>query len=1515
MQRFHPLCPHPIKTGLLLVLAACSGTALAVDADNDGFPDELEVLEGLSPQRKDNMIFGPGVVNKRWFVQQQFRDLLYREGSPSAVEYWLNQMNGAGLSRTDVILAFMNSGAANTQIKPLGRLLFTYYGTLFVNNSVNGLNYWGGQLSSGAQSLAQISTAFANSAAFSKQYGVLSDAQFVAVLYQNTLGRAPTANEQTAALSLIASQGRGAFGKNMSENVTFVAASANRLWVDLVFAGLGKKVPTATGEQFWIDKMNTAPSTTPAEMVGAYLGTLLPSYAGAAQTYHDRFLAPDLAPPAAPTALSVGAVQAHSVQVNWLASADDSGVSRYELFRDGVKIADVSGLGWTDTGLAASTSYSYTVRAVDAAKQTSALSSPLLVSTSAEGSSITVFYAAQEAGWGSVNMRHNASGSWNAAPGQAMNAACPAYKVLNLSLAGRPALWASFNQNGVQQDTYAQKPGAYYHLTPGTWLVRGHRAYAIRGNPCLGGQDDPWHSDRPSWQLTSTSNAAQSNVPLTVGQVFAPGDWFPNTPLLGRWGDGLPLRVQTDIKALHPDGSVRHAVVTALVPALNPNQSQNLRLQPQAGAPQPEGPVLTAANFLQNTAFDTSINVVQGGVSYSASARDLLQKAVQAGTVNTWLQGPLAGEWLVQAPLRSGGGVAHPHLQAYFHVRAYQGWGSAKVDVVLENNWAYAANPSNQTYDLQVQVGGVAVLNQTGLTHYHHARWKRSFWWGKAPAMQTAPNTAYLLASGSLPHYDPQLVASESALQQQANAWNAQASKLMGIGTVTAYMPGTGGRPDIAPMPAWAALFLSSADTRAWQTTLGNGEQAGSWSIHYRDQNTGRPVTLDSYPYMTVLGNPGDTFNPKTGLREAFPTCTGCTTPYTADSSHQPDLAFLPYLLTGDVYHLEELQFWAGFNMLQANPYYRSYDLGLLKWDSVRGQAWSLRTLAEAAFITPDADPLKAYFSNKLHNNAVYYQNTYVNGSTPSTSTNVLGWIGPLAYDMTDSPWMDDFATWAMGHALDLGFSDWKSILDFKARFPVGRMTDPGYCWIVAGAYHLNVRTASGQPNFTTFGQAYNQYLLDNAYNVSGLSCGSLAYAKALGLTQAGEMMGYATSTQGYPANLQPALAVAAQTDIGNADLAWMMFSTRPVQPDYRTEPQFNVLPRHVPGPVPANNLPSPNPALTSLAANTAKDLGALACTGPAGEDTAWCRAITDYSGFTYAPKTGQMVMFGGGHASTMMDDVLRFDPQSLSWQGTIGSTPCADMTVGNFNTSTGAWNSSGHPASRHTYDLLVVNSKNELVLLAPPGGNGALCAVFNMWNGHGLSHFNLDNGTWLNQALTPTWSGLSSAEIDPVTDWAVVLGPNDIFLYDTINKTLLPSVPHSRTDLSYAKNLVYYPPTDKFYYFVDGNQVFELSLNRNNPASSSVTLLTGVGGPAPTMAETGLAYDPVKQVIGGAIQNGVFYSFNPQTKMWSSQTMQVAAPSANTPASVRFHALAYDSVNQVYIYIDQNFRTWAYRS
>ena len=97
----------------------------------------------------------------------------------------------------------------------------------------------------------------------------------------------------------------------------------------------------------------------------------------------------DTTPPAAPTNLTATAVSASQVNLAWTASTDNVGVTGYRMFRSGVEIASSPGASYSDTTVQASTSYSYTVVAVDAAANPSPASNVATVTTPAPSSILT----------------------------------------------------------------------------------------------------------------------------------------------------------------------------------------------------------------------------------------------------------------------------------------------------------------------------------------------------------------------------------------------------------------------------------------------------------------------------------------------------------------------------------------------------------------------------------------------------------------------------------------------------------------------------------------------------------------------------------------------------------------------------------------------------------------------------------------------------------------------------------------------------------------------------------------------------------------------------------------------------------------------------------------------------------------------------------------------------------------------------------------------------------------------
>src|SRR5256885_970343 len=91
----------------------------------------------------------------------------------------------------------------------------------------------------------------------------------------------------------------------------------------------------------------------------------------------------DTIAPSTPAGLTASAASASRINLSWLAATDNVGVIRYGVYRDGVQIAVVAGTSYASRGLAAATTYSYTVVAYDTSWIASAQSSAVSATTKA----------------------------------------------------------------------------------------------------------------------------------------------------------------------------------------------------------------------------------------------------------------------------------------------------------------------------------------------------------------------------------------------------------------------------------------------------------------------------------------------------------------------------------------------------------------------------------------------------------------------------------------------------------------------------------------------------------------------------------------------------------------------------------------------------------------------------------------------------------------------------------------------------------------------------------------------------------------------------------------------------------------------------------------------------------------------------------------------------------------------------------------------------------------------------
>lgn len=207
-------------------------------------------------------------------------------------------------------------------------------------------------------------------------------------------------------------------------------------------------------------------------------GSAVAMHVGAKKTVVTDTTAPSVpASPAASNITSSGAT------ISWTASTDTggSGLAGYRVYRGATLVGSPTTTSFTDTSAAASTSYTYTVRAIDGAGNLSAASTGVAVTTKpVTANSVTVYYYRTD--WSAANVHYGINGSWTPVPGVAMTLACTNYWRHTINLGSATGAAVVFNNNAGVWDN---NNNLNYNIGTGTVMVKGGVVTANASNPCV----------------------------------------------------------------------------------------------------------------------------------------------------------------------------------------------------------------------------------------------------------------------------------------------------------------------------------------------------------------------------------------------------------------------------------------------------------------------------------------------------------------------------------------------------------------------------------------------------------------------------------------------------------------------------------------------------------------------------------------------------------------------------------------------------------------------------------------------------------------------------------------------------------------------------------------------------------------------------------------------------------------------------------------------------------------------
>lgn len=507
------------------------------------------------------------------------------------------------------------------------------------------------------------------------------------------------------------------------------------------------------------------------------------------------------------------------------------------------------------------------------------------------------------------------------------------------------------------------------------------------------------------------------------------------------------LATQTDVKNRWPDGSIRFAIVTAKGLA---EGDYEITSAPASGggfspAPQAASVALT-------------INSCTPAPAPGQCPTGLYVASLPA-PADTWLSGPLVHEGRSVVSPASGTGALHPYLRVNFDTRVYHD-GTSRVDISVEN-MLNTASARTVGYDVVVTVPGTAPFARSTVEHHYLTRWRKVF--SSAVFSTITPDLTPFNLSRALPPY----------LSIVADAISNHSSPdydILGSGALDHNMPAHSGRQELAPYPDWTARYLVHKNPAQREFVLINGDLSGGWPVHLRETDGAggdqpglgqeRLVSLDQRPdfwyddraagreLAHILGAPlpireyGDTEPaPGSGQSRLIP-----------DNAHQPSIAYVPYLMTGDRYYAEEMAFWANYAMMRIDPGdpgqggTRGSD-GILENQETRGYAWALRNLADAAAYYPDASPVRSYLASKVAAN-LQWLDTYANAQDPVTNPLKILWLGYRGEQDAGfiALWEQNYLAYAIDRANKQGFIGGLDHRDAIARLQLALFTsEPAY--------------------------------------------------------------------------------------------------------------------------------------------------------------------------------------------------------------------------------------------------------------------------------------------------------------------------------------------------------------------------------------------------------------------------------------------------------------------------------------
>ncbi len=476
-------------------------------------------------------------------------------------------------------------------------------------------------------------------------------------------------------------------------------------------------------------------------------------------------------------------------------------------------------------------------------------------------------------------------------------------------------------------------------------------------------------------RITLTSSATNSSAPFCAGFAFKKGD-IP----AGQSVSASIANFQVVPKNTWPDGSLKFAVVAGRAPL---TAGTPLAVDLRAAAASTATPLGLAALKATGVTVDVGCGGY-GSVSWSGTDWDSAFLA--------WISGPEMSSWIYRRPVGSDA-----HLVVWLEVRLYAG-GAVEVLPWIENGYLKVAGAQSKSATFTFSLGGTQRFSRS-IALACHCRTVLlsgsavSHWLGTDPQVSIKHDSTYLQSTGLVPSYRASVADNSSVVTGLPSSFVP-----LQQGSMPNAMGSAGYHPSIGLLPEWDVLYLVTNAASTWKALQFNAYSGGRYGIHFRDENTNRPLKFSSWPNLCLAEGGTDNISSKgqSATGETTVASAGPAFPELWEGTHHPSIGFTAYLVTGRWYFMEEAQFVATVGYLKqgSGSAQRQGSAGIYKSftgaSTTRGMAWQNRSLLQAACITPDDDPLHAEFLASVQANVEFLHARYV-----AKTNNPYGWITP----------------------------------------------------------------------------------------------------------------------------------------------------------------------------------------------------------------------------------------------------------------------------------------------------------------------------------------------------------------------------------------------------------------------------------------------------------------------------------------------------------------------------------------